>query len=170
MKRQKHKPKSTKKSPGTRTDEKEPPKRKLTRRDFLGNSVMYSVGIAAVGGAGLYLANTMSVSAREGELSDIGNGVPTVVQIHDPSCPTCNALLCEAREATCGFEDDRLQFRVANLTTDEGYALAQEHGVGKITLLLFDGDGKMRLALPGMNEAANLAPAFERHVKRYGQK
>lgn len=170
MKRKKHKTKSTKNSPVTPTEVKEPPKRKLTRRDFLGNSVMYSVGIAAVGGAGLYFANTMTASARESELSDIGNGVPTVVQIHDPSCPTCNALLCEVREATCEFEDNKLQFRVANLTTEEGYALAKEYGVGKITLLLFDGDGKMQLTLRGMNDAENLGPAFQRHVKRYGQK
>lgn len=170
MKRKKHKTKSTKNSPATPTDIKEPPKRKLTRRDFLGNSVMYSVGVVAVGGAGLYFAKTMSVSARESELSDIGNGVPTVVQIHDPSCPTCNALLCEAREATCAIGDDKLQFRVANIMTEEGYALAKEHGVGKITLLLFDGDGEKRLTLRGMNEAENLTPAFERHVKNYGQK
>jgi len=170
MKRKKLKTKSTKNSPSTPTDIKEPPKRKLTRRDFLGNSVMYSVGIAAVGGAGLYFANTMVASAREGELSDIGNGVPTVVQIHDPSCPTCNALLCEVRDASGNFDETQLQFRVANLNTDEGYALAKEYGVGKITLLLFDGDGNRRLTLPGMNEAESLTPVFERHVKRYGQK
>lgn len=172
MKRQKHRAKSKiKKAPPEITDEpQDSPKKKVNRRDFLGNSLMASVGVAAVGGVGWYFAGTMGASARESVLSDIGNGVPTVVQIHDPSCPTCNALLCEVRDASGNFEDTQLQFRVANLNTDEGYALAKEYGVGKITLLLFDGDGNRRLTLPGMNEAEHLTPVFERHVKRYGQK
>lgn len=170
MKRQNNKPKSKKKSPEAIVEKTEPPKRKLSRRDFMGNSLMVSVGVAAAGGGGWYFANTMGASARESVLSDIGNGIPTVVQIHDPSCPTCNALLCEVREASGAFEEGKLQFRVANLMTDEGYALAKEHGVGKITLLLFDGDGNRRLTLPGMNEAENLTPVFERHVKQFGPK
>lgn len=170
MKRQKHKIKPKKKSPETSVKPEETPKRKVSRRDFLGNSLMVSAGVAAVGGVGWYFAGTMGASARESVLSDIGNGIPTVVQIHDPSCPTCNALLCEVRDASSAFEDTQLQFRVANLNTDEGYALAREYGVGKITLLLFDGEGNRRLTLPGMNEAENLTPVFERHVKKFGPK
>lgn len=170
MKRQKNKPKSKNKSAETTAAPQGTPKKKLSRRDFLGNSIMVSAGVAVVGGVGWYFAGTMGASARESVLSDIGNGVPTVVQIHDPSCPTCNALLCEVRDASGKFEETELQFRVANLKTDEGYALAREHGVGKITLLLFDGEGNKRLTLPGMNEAENLTPVFERHVKRFGPK
>lgn len=170
MKRQKHKPKTKKKSNETDVEANDPTPKKLNRRDFLGNSLVYSVAIAAVAGTGSYFVSTMIASARESKLGDIGNGLPTVVQIHDPSCPTCNALLGEARDATCAIGEDKLQFRVANLNTDEGYAMAKEHGVGKITLLLFDGQGKRRLILRGMNEAENLIPAFERHVAQYGVK
>ena len=39
--------------------------------------------------AGEYVEATI----REGDLSQIGNGTPTVVQIHDPQCPRCVALV-----------------------------------------------------------------------------
>ena len=168
MKRRKNKPKQKRKVADTQTTDAPSAKRNLSRRDFLGNTAIYSVGAASIAGGGWYFANTIAVSAKESDLSMLGNGVPTVVQIHDPDCPTCNALRCEAREAVCAFEEEKLQFLVANLNTDEGRALANEHGVGKVTLLLFDGNGTKRLTLPGLNEAEHLKPVFERHIARYG--
>lgn len=170
MKRKRQKTKSTKNSFKSQSEPSQPKKPKINRRDFLGNSVIYSIGIAALAGGGLYFANTIRVSAKESDLSKIGNGIPTIVQIHDPSCPTCNALQREAREAVCSFEDDKLQFLVANLNTEEGKELAAKHRVGKITLLLFDGKGRMRIAIPGLNTAEHLGPVFTRHVARYSRK
>jgi hypothetical protein len=145
-------------------------KRGVNRRDFLTNSVLYAGVAAVLGGGGWYFASTVAAEAKEADLSTLGNGVPAIVQIHDPNCPTCNALRREAREAACSFGENELQFKVANLQTKEGRELAGRHGVGKITLLMFDGDGTMRLVLPGLSQAENLKPAFRRHVAKYGGK
>lgn len=144
-------------------------RRRSSRRDFLLNAAIYSGGAVALAGGSWYAFDAVAAQSRESDLSTLGNGVPAVVQIHDPNCPTCNRLRLEAREAACSFGEDRLQFRVASLMTDEGRALATRHRVGKITLLMFDGDGTMRTVLPGLNDAAHLAPVFQRHVDTYGQ-
>ena len=39
--------------------------------------------------------------------------MPTVVQVHASSYPTCNALRCEAREAVNRFGGDDIQFPIA---------------------------------------------------------
>ncbi len=148
----------------------QPARRKMSRRDFLGNSAIYSLGIAGLAGGGWYFGNTMMVEAKEADLSKLGNGIPTVVQIHDPSCPTCNALRCEAREAANRFDEGDLQFLIANLTQTDGRALANRHNVGKITLLFFDGKGEKQTSLVGMETADNLEPIFARHVARFGSK
>ena len=146
-----------------------PARRRSSRRDFLVNAAIYSGGAVALAGGSWYAFDAVAAQSRESDLSTIGNGVPAIVQIHDPNCPTCNRLRMEAREAACAFGEDRLQFRVASLMTEEGRALATRHGVGKITLLMFDGDGTMRSVLPGLNDAAHLAPVFQRHVDTYGR-
>ncbi len=172
MKSQNRKTKRKKGTPAkAQTQERhEPAKERTTRRDFLTNSAIYTSGVAALAVGGWYVFDTVSASAAESDLSVIGNGVPTVVQIHDPNCPTCNALRREAREAVCEFDESELQFRVASLQTEDGLALARRHGAGKITLLMFDAKGSMTAALPGMNYAENLKPVFERHVGRYGNR
>ncbi|MCP4933389.1 MAG: hypothetical protein GY927_04100, partial [bacterium] len=76
------------------------------------------------------------------DLSVIGNGTPTVVQVHDPSCPSCRALK-DNTQAGLKRLGSGLQYRIASLKTPEGRVLAQRFQVGKITLLIFDGDGEM---------------------------
>ena len=54
----------------------------------------------AVGGiVGWYLVSEVDGAICEGDLTRIGNGVPTVVQILDLQCQQCVALQKEAREA-----------------------------------------------------------------------
>lgn len=170
MKRQRHKSKSKKKPSDAAPAPAQPAKRPIGRRDFLGNTLIYTLGIGAVAGGGWYFGNMITASARETDLSTIGNGIPAIVQIHDPSCPTCTALQREAREAVCSLDDEKVQFLVANLNTEEGRRLATRHRVGKITLLLFDGEGNMRNVLAGPNSAENLKPVFASHAARYAQK
>lgn len=129
-------------------------------------------GIAAVGAGavGWYLVDDMMATARELDLSTLGNGIPAVVQIHDPNCPVCRALQKEARDAMSGFDDSELQFLVANIKHEDGRDLARAHDVPHVTLLLFDGGGERRLTLRGSNTADNLRDVFRRHVDRYGPK
>ena len=61
------------------------------------------------GGGGWYLVSEVRATIAEQDLSRIGNGIPAVVQIHDPQCPRCLALQRETRKAMSGFADDELQ-------------------------------------------------------------
>lgn len=130
---------------------------------------MFGVAAAVIGSGGYYLVSEVVADVHEHDLSRIGKGIPTVVQVHDPDCPTCRSLMRAARTAMESFEPDELQYVVANLQTPEGQELASRHGVGKVTLLLMDGDGRRRATLPGEASSAMLLPDFQRHAKRYAK-
>ncbi|NNE23807.1 MAG: hypothetical protein HKN11_14475 [Rhizobiales bacterium] len=123
-------------------------------------------GLAAAGS--WYLAGHVSATIAEHDLSRIGNGIPAVVQIHDPQCPRCLALQRQTRDALEAFEDGQLQYLIADITNARGRELASAHGVRHITLLLFDGAGVRRSILAGPNTSANLAHAFRSHLDRFG--
>lgn len=108
----------------------------------------------------------VQATVREHDLSRIGNGIPTIVQIHDPNCSICAALQKETRAAVDGFDDGELQFLVANIKDARGRKLASDHGVPHVTLLLFDGEGKRRDILRGPNDRSVLKPAFREFVKQ----
>ncbi len=139
-----------------------------SRRDVLRTIAGGAAVVAAVGGAGWYLVEEVQATIRETDLTRIGNGIPTVVQIHDPQCPRCAALQREARRAMSGFDNDELQFVVANIRTSEGSALARAHGVGHVTLLLLDGAGKRNGTLVGNNSSGYLEEVFRRHIGKRG--
>ncbi len=68
------------------------------------------------------------------------------------------------------FDDDELQFLVANIKSSKGHALAMAHGVHHITLLLLDGKGKQMQVLHGNNEASYLKDVFRSHTSRFSGK
>jgi len=140
-----------------------------TRRRILIKARNGGIAALALGGGGWFAVNEVRATMREHDLSQIGNGVPAIVQIHDPQCPRCVTLQREARDAICGFEEGQLQFLVANIRTAKGRTLADAHGVGHVTLLLFDAEGTRRGVLTGANNSEFLAHEFRRHVNRYGQ-
>lgn len=168
MKRKKQKSKTQKKHEQPSAPAQAKPARSLNRRDVLGNVAFSAAALAAIGAGGWYLIGGVSASISEGDLTKIGNGIPTVVQIHDPNCPTCTALQREARDAICEMDSGKIQYVVANLNKPDGRLLAAKHGVGKVTLLLFDGDGNRQATLSGPNTSTNLKLAFERHIRKYG--
>ena len=139
-----------------------------TRRSFLKKIRTGAVATLVGGGVSWYLIDTVRATMREGDLSRIGNGIPTVVQIHDPQCPRCVALQREARDALCNFDETKLQFLVANIRSAEGRKLAAAHGVGHVTLLLFDASGQRRAVITGPNESEYLTGRFRRHLARFG--
>ena len=89
------------------------------------------------------------------DLSVIGNGEPTIVQVHDPGCPSCRALKSNTQSALKRLDSD-LQYRIASLKTPEGRTLAHRHQVGKITLLIFDGDGELINSYQGVKSVDTL--------------
>lgn len=138
---------------------------RIDRREALGrlrNGALVAVG---VGGLGWYVVSEVRAGIEEADLSKIGNGMPTIVQIHDPQCPVCQALQRETRDALERFEDGELQYLVANIRQDKGRRLADKHGVQHVTLLLFDGQGERREILTGPNTSDNLERIFRQHLE-----
>jgi len=171
MKRQKKNAKPLGKAKASQSAPSESPAsatRGFSRRRVLTGIRNWGIAAAAVGGSGWFVVDGFAKTAIELDLSTIGNGIPAVVQIHDPNCPTCRALQKEARAAMCEFSEAQLQYKVANIRQPEGRKLANAHGVGHVTLLLLDGNGNRMTTLRGENTAENLTYAFERHVKKYG--
>lgn len=139
------------------------------RRVFLRKIRNGAVATLVVGTGGWFLIGKVRATMREQDLTQIGNGNPTVVQIHDPQCSQCVALQREARDALCEIGSADLQYVVANIRSSEGRKLASAHGVGHVTLLLFDGEGNRRSILAGPNKSDYLADMFRSHLKRYGK-
>ena len=168
MKRQKPKAKRTNTQKTNRSDGTGTSRGKPSRRDFLRRTSRGALGVAAVGGVGWYLVQEVRATIREKDLSQIGNGIPAVVQIHDPQCSRCLALQRETRKALSEFDDGALQYLVANIRTAEGKQLADAHGVRHVTLLLFDAEGRKRDVLVGPSTSDYLTHVFRRHIARGG--
>ena len=168
MKRQRNKSRRPSKSNRNQPAGAEIFEKRPARRAFL-KKLRTGAVATIVGGSGSWLLiNEVRATMREHDLSRIGNGIPAVVQIHDPQCPRCVTLQREARDALCNFDDTELQFLVANIRSAEGRELAATHGVGHVTLLLFDASGQRREVLAGPNESEYLTSAFRRHLARSG--
>lgn len=140
----------------------------VTRRNMLRLGRNGVLGLAAVGGAGFWVSQSMQAMADEHDLTRVGQGKPTVVQIHDPSCPTCTALQRETRKAMKQFGECDVVFLIADISQDIGRKFAVQHGVGHVTLLLFDGDGKRTQTLRGMRQRAELEVILAGHFEQYG--
>ncbi len=137
-----------------------------SRRAFL----QYGIAGGAVAVVGGYFGVTsLQASICEADLTKLGKGTPTIVQIHDPQCPVCNRLQREARKAIKAMDGDQPDFLVANIKTLEGSTFAADHGVPHITLLLFDGKGEMKQVIQGPHSRDQLQPIFEAHMARYNR-
>ena len=165
MKRRKRPANSQKKKSNQRPAHSATTANKRSRRDFLATVSNFGLLAAAGGGASWYLMDEVCATTREHDLTRIGNGIPAVVQIHDPECSICAALQREARKAVANFGDDELQFLVANIRQQKGRNLANKHRVRHITLLIFDGKGNRRAVLTGPNTSENLTEAFKSYAK-----
>lgn len=130
------------------------------RRDFLKLARNGAIGAGVVGLGGWWAYSEVQAGVREADLGRIGQGVPMVVQIHDPTCPQCAQLQRYARRAVARFDEADLQFAVASLTTLRGRRLAATHGVGHVTLILFDGAGRRREVMRGVRSPDQLEAAF----------
>lgn len=168
MKRQKRTAKSAKQRTQRQSaPDRAPLKRRVDRRALFHNLALGGVVVAGGVTGGWFLVKDVMATACEHDLTKLGNGIPTVVQIHDPQCMRCVALQREARDAMCEIDGEELQFLVANINSNEGRRLAAAHGVGNVTLLFFDGNGRRRAILAGNRSSDELHAAFKGHASRY---
>lgn len=134
---------------------------KTDRRALLRNGLLIA-GIVGIGG--VVTASTVMATIAEHDLTRVGQGVPMIVQVHDPQCPSCLDLQRETRAALKVFDDAELQYAVANLSSATGAEFANMYGAARITLLLFDAAGDLRGTLTGVRPRAELENAFTRLV------
>jgi hypothetical protein len=150
------------KSMSRRSASKEITRGRVTRNILAGALVLF-----VLLGAGAGLAYHSNRNAQSYDLSVIGNGIPTVVHMHNPQCPRCVQLLRNLRAATRDIDSNTLQVRIVDIRTTEGRQLANRYGVSNITLLVFDGAGEMRQILPGVREVAELRTTLAAYAERY---
>jgi len=118
--------------------------------------------VASVGGGLAAFKHNYDVTH---DLSVIGKGKPTVVQIHDPGCqlaqrPRKNADVAIARL------DGELLYRIADIETPAGFALQRRHEMPQVTLLLFDDEGQLCNVLRGVKDDDIQTRAFEKRLER----
>jgi thioredoxin-like negative regulator of GroEL len=130
------------------------------RRRFLRLTRNVVIGAALVGGSGYVFAQNVLSARHEHDLTRVGNGKPTIVQIHDPQCSMCRALQKETREALAMFEEGELDYVIANIRTQKGRSFANRYGVQHVTLLLFDEKGDLQDVLEGQRGSYQLRDAF----------
>jgi thioredoxin-like negative regulator of GroEL len=135
------------------------PRQALTnvkRRTILKSTA--AVGVLIGGGVLIQFYDNKSRNLHD--LTSIGSGQPMVVQVHDPSCALCRRLKSNTLEALDQIEG--VQYRIADLTSSEGRAMAEEYGVGKVTLLLFNARGKHIDTVQGVTPVNKLLDTFTR--------
>lgn len=152
--------KSTYKSDIQATDQK---KRKTLR--LLRN---LAIATPVIGLAGFFSVRSVQATICEADLTKVGQGLPAIVQIHDPNCHLCAALQNQTRRALRSYDADSHQFLVANIATEDGGAFAAKHRVPHVTLVLFDKRGKMTQVVRGPIEQDALENIIAAHMKRYG--
>jgi len=84
MKRRKHAKKPVKKLQSGSPAAAKAPNKTMSRRKFFSALSNGALIVAASGTVGWYLIDEVCATTRELDLSRIGNGIPAVVQIHDP--------------------------------------------------------------------------------------
>lgn len=130
------------------------------KRNTLKSLRNYGLTAVVVAGAGTYLYQAYQADLEERDLTKIGKGKASIVQIHDPNCPVCNALQKATRAALSNVESEKLQYLVANIKTAQGQQFANQHNVPHVTLLLFDKRGKLENILQGVRQEEELTTVF----------
>ncbi|WP_152544565.1 thioredoxin domain-containing protein [Actibacterium mucosum] len=135
-----------------------------SRRRFLRLLRTGAIAVPIVGIGGLFSVRAVQATIHENDLTRVGQGVPAIVQVHDPQCPLCQQLQRQTRKAMRGFEEDEGIFLVANIASAEGSAFAARYGAPHVTLLLFDARGRMQQVVRGPVQDDDLRAIISEHL------
>lgn len=136
----------------------------MTRRNTLRLLRNAAIALPVVGVAGYFTTQAVQASICELDLTKIGDGVPAVVQVHDPQCHLCVTLQRQTRRVLRLYADDSHHFLVANITSTQGEFFARRHGVGNVSLVLLDGAGQQVGVVRGPISNEALRQAIEGHL------
>ncbi|MEM8977999.1 MAG: hypothetical protein AAGD04_00805 [Pseudomonadota bacterium] len=139
----------------------------MSRRDMLAWGATAAVAVPVFGIGGLVSVRAVQANIVEQDLSRLGTGTPSIVQVHDPGCALCGQLQRQTRRVLRAFDSDAYTYLVAHLTNPEGAAFASKYGAGRITLLLFDPKGRHVGSVVGPLESDVLNREIEAHLRRY---
>jgi len=136
-----------------------------TRRDLLQTAGVFGIGALVLASGGAWAVSAFRATMAERDLTTVGQGRPTIVQVHDHQCQSCVALQREARAALKDFDFD---YKVADLNAENGMIFASRHRAGQTTLLFFDGAGNVTNRIVGLTSRDDLIRAFQAHQDEYG--
>ncbi|MCK0103022.1 thioredoxin family protein [Pseudohalocynthiibacter sp. F2068] len=137
------------------------------RRRFLRFIRNGAIALPVFAGVVFFSVQSVQATICEADLTKVGQGKPSIVQIHDPQCSLCQTLQRQIRKALKSFDSDDFTFLVANIKTSDGSAFAARYGVPHVTLLLFDARGEMVQIVRGPSDTDSLRTIFEAHLETY---
>lgn len=137
-------------------------KRVFNWKKIIQKSFFYVTLCTLIVGTFLIYSNTNKIKY---DLSVIGNGTPTVVQIHDHNCQLCRQLKSNLDDVKTDFTEE-VQFKTANILAKKGANFAQKHDVAHVTLLFFNGQGKRVNTLQGVSSKDEIRTALEQLAKQ----
>ncbi|MCH2157344.1 MAG: thioredoxin family protein [Oleiphilaceae bacterium] len=142
-------------------------KTQKVKRKKITPKTLKKLGISAVFVAflGVCLTAYSHVIQTTQDLSVIGNGTATVVQVHDPNCPNCAQLKRNVDALQSEYDED-IQFKIANLANKKGKTFAGKYQAPKTTLLLFNKHGRLTNTLHGITSKEDLRVAFNQLTRR----
>ena len=142
----------------TKTHNKKPKKRTIQWKNIIQKSVFYIVLVVLIVGTFLIYSHNNKINY---DLSVIGNGTATVVQIHDHNCGLCRQLKSNLDAVKSEFTED-IQFKTANILAKKGADFAQQHQIAHVTLLFFNKKGQRVNTLQGVSSKDEIRMALER--------
>ena len=129
---------------------------KIRRRGLFKMALVALLAVPAYAAISAY--NNSQAQLRD--LTVIGQGSPTLVQVHDETCPSCRQLLSSVKSVI--NELPQLEFRMADLKSPEGVKFSNRHQVAKVTLVYFDSRGKKQDVVSGLQTKDEVRSFLER--------
>jgi hypothetical protein len=135
-----------------------------SRRHFMKWGIRSVVGLVSIGGISTAVMAYKRHYETLHDLSVVGNGIATVVQVHDVNCRYCQQLRSNVRSVAPKFDEKDLQIRIADIQTIKGAAFASQHESEHVTLLMFDQRGRLTQKLKGVTSEEDIERAFRRLI------